>query len=134
MKLVWPLLTRLLRVRRRPEQVCYPYLRCDQCGEIAPRTEERTVSTLEVPWPAWVRLPPESVCPLCGYAQPRAVDDELPLDIELTCTAVDSWHGVWLTCGERYGAHRGAAFGVCSRCGTRSDELLAPQGHRRRRP
>jgi rRNA maturation endonuclease Nob1 len=132
MKFVSPRLSTLFRVRGRPEPVHHPYLRCDQCGEIAPRTEERTVSTLGVPWPAWIPLPPESLCPLCGHSQPRVVDDELPMDVELACTSVVRWHGVWLTCRERYAAHSAAAFAICPRCGTRADLLVSPRGHRRR--
>jgi hypothetical protein len=132
MKLVSPLLSTLLRARGRLERTSHPYLCCDRCGEIAPRTEERTVSTLNVPWPAWIRLPPESLCPLCGYSQPRIVDDELPLDVKVTCTSIGRWHGVWFICGERYAANSSAVFALCPRCATRSDTPLSPHDHRRR--
>lgn len=59
-----------------PTPLTVRYLRCDGCGEVTPHARQVSIGSHGIL---------ETVCDLCEYAQPRAVGDEIPADVTVTC-------------------------------------------------
>jgi len=106
----------------RPGPMRYPYVRCDRCGRVGVRTSYAQSVSFR-PAPDGRRFttevtPPETVCRLCGHTQPRAVGDELPGTVEVTCAFRWGLRGGWRRCDTTHTVPADAALVVCPACGT----------------
>jgi DNA-directed RNA polymerase subunit RPC12/RpoP len=105
---------------RHPAPRTVRYLRCDGCGQVTPHSSDRrlyAIANAEVTAP-----PPEAVCDECGHAQPRAVGDEIPADVTVTCVG-RRHRRIGLNrsrhrCGREFAVPAAASSVLCPWCST----------------
>jgi hypothetical protein len=111
---------------RRPQDVePVTYIRCGGCGQVTPHTVFSRTGTFDVDDGAItdvVVTPPETVCDICGHAQPRAVDDEVPSDALVACCGTrEHWSRTGPAgppCGQSFAAPSTAEQVLCPYCQT----------------
>jgi hypothetical protein len=100
----------LIDLTRRPAPYPVLYLRCGDCGKVAPRTSVRHHA-------GW--------CPLCDAYSPRVVGDQVdPGDpdvetVAMTCTARFGCFQFWRRCDNTFTAPAAATVVRCTACGER---------------
>jgi hypothetical protein len=114
----------LIDLTRRPAPYPVLYLRCGDCGKVAPRTTVRH----HAGW-AGGRLvhtvPPVYPCPLCDADSPRVLGDQVdPGDpdvetVAMTCTARFGCFQFWRRCDNAFTAPAAATVVRCTACGER---------------
>jgi len=122
------------RDRRRPcdDVPPVPYLRCGGCGQVTPHTKVSRSGSFGVAEGAItdvVVTPPETVCDICGHAQPRSVDDEVASDAVVACTGTrEHWSRTGPAgppCGQSFRAPSTAEQVLCPYCQTMQPPTLA---------
>lgn len=108
----------------------YPvlYLRCDACGEVAPRLIVRRQGTFTISddGTEGYATPNEYQCPLCGVWTPRVLGDQVDPDNPATDTVLITcehrlWAGyLWRRCRTTFRAPSQAAIIRCPACGHES--------------
>jgi len=125
-------LVALVRDTRAEEQPTVRYIHCDACAAPTPHHAEVQIFSVTSRDPTFLASPPEVVCGICCSVHPRVVDDEPPLDTELTCAArgpypwpvrrflPDRWFSRrWLgACAHRFWVPAAATTVLCPRCAT----------------
>ncbi|OHV44372.1 hypothetical protein [Pseudofrankia sp. BMG5.36] len=125
-------LVALVRDTRGDGSMTVRYIQCDACGGPTPHHAEVQIFSATSQDPTFIASPPEVVCGICASVHPRVVDDEPPLDTELTCATrgprpwpvgrfvPDRWlTRRWLgACTHRFAVPAAAATVVCPRCAT----------------
>ena len=100
----------LIDLTRRPAPHPVLYLRCGDCGKVAPRTSVRHHT-------GW--------CPLCDVYSSRVVGDQVDPDdpdvetVTMTCTARFGCFQLWRRCENTFTAPVAATVVRCTACGQR---------------
>jgi len=113
------------KARRARDVEPVGYVRCGGCSQVTPHTVVSRSGTFDVDDGAItdvVVTPPETVCDICGHAQPRSVDDEVEPDADVACCGtVEHWSRsgpAGRPCGETFRAPSAAEQVLCPFCQT----------------
>jgi hypothetical protein len=115
-----------------PDQAPAPilYLRCGGCGEVTAHSADREFF---LPVPASLTrvlaggaVLRETLCDVCGYAQPRVIGDQVESDTEIECQARRHWVWFsWRSCRRVFLAPAASPWPVCPWCLTVQHPLLS---------